>query len=125
MKIAKLVSHSIYTFTFTGQPSTELEVSTSVIEEGTSGTFKCISTSTTIPGTHNLTIQTSWLVNNTSVESIGRFQIDGNDLIIHYATRMDNNITVSCKTVEERGLTTFANTTLTVRCKFCFALDTK
>ena len=107
----------------TGQPDTEIVMSPTIIEEGTSRKFRCTSTSTTIPDTHNLTIQTSWLVNNTSVESIGRFQIDGNDLIIHYVTRLDNNLTVSCKAVEMMGLTSFAYATLPVRCKFCFSFE--
>ena len=106
---------------FTGQPSTEIEVSPSIIDLGTSGTFRCISTSTTIPATHNLTIKASWFVNNTSVESIGRFQIDGEDLIIHYITRRDIDLTVSCKAVEERDLTTLVNMTVPVGCKFYFA----
>ena len=57
------------------------------------------------------------------MDGVGRFQTDGKDLIIHCVSRMDKNRTVSCKAMEERGLTAFADTILPVTCKFCFALN--
>ena len=101
-----------------GQPDTEIEVSPPTIEQGTSGRFKCSSISTTVPNSHNLTIQRTWLVNDKSVESSsGRFQVDEDDLIIHSVTRTDKELVVSCKAVEEKGLTTLTNTTVPVGCK--------
>ena len=57
------------------------------------------------------------------MENVGRFQTDGKDLIIHCVSRMDKNRTVSCKAVEERGLTTIADSNFSVTCKFCFTLN--
>ena len=61
-------------------------------------------------------------MNDRAVESSGRFQVDDDDLIIHYVTRKDKDIVVSCKAVEERGLTTLTNTTVPVGCKLCLCV---
>ena len=99
---------------FTGPP--EIAVIPPIIETGASGRFRCISTSTN---------QTSWLLNYTAVEKqIGRFEIDDKDLLIHYVSRADKTLLVSCRAVEDCGLTTMANMTVPVGCKYIHTMIT-
>ena len=74
-----------------------------------------------VPGIHDLTNEITWFVNNTYVEKqMGRFEIDNKDLIIHYVSRLDKNLLVLCKALDDKGVTRMANRTVPVGCKFNF-----
>ena len=101
------------------------------IRVGEVATFLCLSSSTTVPDTHNLTIHQSWLVNGQPVETEGRFlgtkggfmekvervQVIENKLVIYPVRREDKDVIVTCKVEETMGQTTLANMTVPVLCK--------
>ena len=100
-----------------GQPDTNFTVSPDDIREGEIATFQCVATSTTVPDTHNLTIQISSLVNGNAVETKGRFCVLPNKLIINSVRREDKDLKATCKAEETMGLATLINMTVPVNCK--------
>ena len=133
---------------FQGKPIAYMTVSPDDVRVGEVATFLCLSSSTTVPDTHTLTIHYSWLVNGQPVETIhqarlvngqpvetegrfletegglqeteGRFQVQENKLIISPVWREDKDVIVTCKVKEAMGQTTLANMTVPVLCKSLF-----
>lgn len=100
-----------------GQPVSEITVIPAGIIEGDTVIFECATNSTTVPETHNLTLQTTWFMNGSKIESKGRFIIYRNKLIMCALSKIDHGRVIACRATETMGLTTWVNTTLHVGCK--------
>ena len=82
----------------------------------------CSANSTTIPGTHNLTMQVLWYTNGQIIKTGGRFRVKNDELTIHVVTKADISLVITCEAKEQKGLTTRINTTLPIYCKFLIFL---
>ena len=80
----------------------------------------CSTTSTTVPAYHNLTMLVSWYIGGQYIATTGRYRVDNNILSIYSMTRVDDGLVVECQAREDKGLTTWANMSISMNCKAIF-----
>lgn len=97
-----------------GKPESEITVTPTALDVGSTGIVKCSSRSTTIPETHNLIIKISWFIGDDLINTGGRFLVDNDELIIYVVIEADINLVITCEAREERGLMTRTNTSLPI-----------
>ncbi|KAH3704938.1 hypothetical protein DPMN_080000 [Dreissena polymorpha] len=98
---------------------------TKVAYEGSSAVLTCNSTSTTLPGGHNLIMTYEWRRDGAIVVTGGRFTLDlttGRTLTISNINRNDALYSFSCSATEQSGNTSLLSSlfNLAVGCKFLF-----
>ena len=98
-------------------------VSPTVVQEGNSVHLKCLTTSTTVPPSHHLTMLVSWSINGQLVETTGRYRAENNILTIYSMTRADDSLLVECEAREDEGLTTRANMSMIINCEIIICLS--
>ena len=104
-------------FPILGHPTSMLRQIPAVVEEESAGHLLCISRSTTVPATHNLTMEISWYIDGQYIKTADRFRVAYNELSIYFMSRADKNLVVLCEAHEQYGLTSWANITMQINCK--------